>query len=200
MQDGLIGEGEATLKKLVQVVAKVLVFPAACLSAFGRWYQPYLFFAHTMAMMPGIAGSYLRVAYYSLTLEHIGPDCHMAFGTFIVHPKASLGPRVGMGAYCVLGQVDIGEGTLLASGVQVLSGTRQHKRDERGWLSDEGREFRRISIGPHCWIGSGAIIMADVGEKVDIAPGSVVRNDLPSGASVAGNPARNFATVVKPAS
>jgi acetyltransferase-like isoleucine patch superfamily enzyme len=84
--------------------------------------------------------------------------------------------------------------------VQILSGTRQHSRDDSGRLTDQGRVFRRISIGPHCWIGAGAIISADVGAKTTIGPGSVVTSDLPSGSTVSGNPARNFSLVVRPGS
>jgi acetyltransferase-like isoleucine patch superfamily enzyme len=151
-----------------------------------------------MALVPGLPGNYLRAAYYSFTLTSVGRDCHVAFGSFFAHSSASLGDRVGIGAYCVLGQVDIGEGTLFASQIQVLSGRRQHRRDEAGRLTDEGRVFRRISIGPHCWIGSGAIIMADVGAKATIGAGSVVAQDVPEGAKVSGNPARVLSPEAKP--
>jgi virginiamycin A acetyltransferase len=180
--------------------ARILVFPAACFSGFGRWRQPYLFFAQSMAVMPGIVGSYLRVAFYGFTLEKVGRDCHIAFGTYFAYASSTLGNKVGIGSYCVLGQVDIGDGTLLASSIQILSGSRQHLRDESGQLTDEGRSFRRISIGARCWIGAGAIVMADLGEGVTVRPGSVVSQDVPEGATVSGNPARNFAMVIKPVS
>jgi acetyltransferase-like isoleucine patch superfamily enzyme len=153
-----------------------------------------------MALLPGLPGNYLRAAYYSFTLTSVGRDCHIAFGSFFSHSSASLGDRVGIGAYCVLGQVDIGEGTLFASQIQVLSGRKQHRRDEVGHLTDEGRVFRRVSIGAHCWIGAGAIIMADIGDKATVGSGSVVTQDVPEGATVSGNPARNLSTEVKPLS
>jgi acetyltransferase-like isoleucine patch superfamily enzyme len=131
-------------------------------------------------------------------LDGVGKDCHIGFGSYFAHAKASMGDDVGMGAYCVLGQVDIGEGTLLASHVQILSGSRQHKRDESGKLTDEGRMFRRIKVGTQCWIGAGAIITADLGDGATVGPGSVVAQNVPAGATVSGNPARNFAVVVKP--
>jgi len=167
-------------------------------AGFGRWHEPFLFFAHAMALVPGLPGNYLRAAYYAFTLEGVGRDCHIAFGSFFAHSSASLGDRVGIGAYCVLGQVDIGEGTLFASQVQVLSGRKQHRRDEAGHLTDEGRVFRRISIGAHCWIGGGAIIMADIGAKATVGSGSVVAQAVPEGAIVSGNPARSLSADVKP--
>jgi len=181
-------------------MARVLIFPAACLAGFGQWHESFLFFGHLMALVPGLPGNYLRVAYYGFTLDRVGKDCHISFGSFFSHSAASLGARVGIGAYCVLGQVDIGEGTLFASNIHVRSGRKQHRRDEEGHLTDEGRVFRRISIGPHCWIGSGVIIMADVGAKATVGSGSVVTRDVPEGDTVSGNPARSLAVEAKPVS
>ncbi len=188
------------MKQLANGMARALVFPAACLAGFGRWHEPYVFFAHTMALLPGIPGNYLRAAYYSFTLTSVGRDCHIAFGSFFAHSNSSMGDRVGIGACCVLGRVDIGEGSMLASRVQVLSGQRQHLRDEARHLTDEGRVFRQISIGTHCWIGAGAIVAADVGAKATVGPNSYVTQDVPEGATVSGNPARNFSLVLRPLS
>ncbi len=185
-------------KQAVTLVARILVFPAACLAGFGRWHEPYIFFANAMALIPGIPGSYLRVAYYSFALDRTGTDCHIGFGSYFAHSAASLGNRVGIGAYCVLGQCDIGEGSLLGSQVQILSGSRQHRRGADGTLTDEGRSFRRITVGEECWIGAGAIVTADLGKGVTVGPASVVSQAVPDGATVSGNPARNFAFVVKP--
>ncbi|MGA3187024.1 MAG: acyltransferase [Bryobacteraceae bacterium] len=188
---------KSLVKKAVIGVMRILVFPAACLAGFGRWHEPYLFFANAMAILPGILGSYLRVAYYHFTLDRTGKDCHIGFGSYFAHARASLGDKVGIGAYCVLGQVDIGEGTQLASHVQIVSGSRQHRRDESGQLTDEGRSFRRIAVGPHCWIGAGAIVMANLGRGVTVGAGSVVPRDVPDGEIVSGNPARNSAVAIK---
>ena len=132
----------------------------------------------------------MRVAYYRFTLEKVGHDCHIAIGSFFANPQSSMGSRVGIGAYCVLGQVSLGDGTIMATGVQIISGSRQHLRDEHGHLTDVGRNFDRIKIGQECWLGAGAIVMADLGDMVTVALGSVVFRDVPSGAMVAGNPAR----------
>lgn len=181
---------KSVAKKSARLLARLLVLPGACLSGFGRWHEPYLFFAHLYALMPGLPGSYLRVAYYSFTLEGVGPDCQIGFGSFFAHTEASVGPRAGIGPFCLLGKVDIGEGAQLAGYVQILSGSKQHTRDEEGRLVDEGRSFRRISIGRHCWIGAGAIVLADVGEKTTVGAGAVVARALGSGVKASGNPAQ----------
>lgn len=177
-------------KLLAGLAARILVFPAACVAGFGRWHEGYLFCAQSMANVPGILGSYLRIAYYGFTLDGAGKDSQIGFGSYFAHSSASFGDNVGIGAYCVLGQADIGEGTELASHVQIVSGTKQHRRDESGRLTDEGRVFRRIKVGAHSWIGAGAIVMADLGEGVTVGAGSVVTKDVPKGATVVGNPAK----------
>jgi acetyltransferase-like isoleucine patch superfamily enzyme len=189
---------KSVAKAVAVGVARAMVFPAACLAGFGRWHEPYLFFAQAAAMIPGLPGSYLRVAYYRFTLDSAGRDCQIGFGSYFAHASASFGDRVGIGAYCVLGQVDIGEGTQLASHIQIVSGKKQHVRDDDGKLTDEGRSFRRISIGAHCWIGAGAIVMADVGAKSTLGAGSVATQDVPEGVRYAGNPARDSSLMVKP--
>jgi maltose O-acetyltransferase len=71
-----------------------------------------------------------------------------------------------------------------------LSGASQHSRDAHGRLTDDGRIFRRLRVGSHCWVGAASVIMANLGDQVTVAAGSVVSRDVPSGATVAGNPSR----------
>jgi virginiamycin A acetyltransferase len=178
------------LKRLANGIALVLAFPLALLSGFGRLDGFFEFGAHLVALVPGMPGSYLRVAYYKLTLEHVGPDCHIGLGSYFAHAESSIGTHVGIGSYCVLGTVSIGDGTLFASNAQVISGSKQHLRDENGSLTDLGRSFERINVGKECWIGAGAVVMADLGDMVTVSPGSVVSNPVTLGAVVVGNPAR----------
>jgi acetyltransferase-like isoleucine patch superfamily enzyme len=196
---GCGGERVKAVKSLVKwgarTVALLLVLPAALLALFGRFHGGFVFCAQALALAPGVLGSYLRVAFYSLTLGRCGEDNHISVGSYFSHAQASMGAHVGIGAYCVLGQVDLGDRTMLATGVQILSGSNQHVRDAQGRLSDEGRTFRRLKVGSDCWVGAASIIMADLGAHVTVAAGSVVSRDIPAGATVAGNPAR----LVRPA-
>ena len=178
------------LKQIVSLLTRVLVLPLALIAGFGRFHAGFVFGAQFLALLPGLIGSYLRVAYYKQTLDHVGSDCHIAVGSFFAHPQSSIGNRVGIGSYCVLGQVALGDGTLLASNTQVLSGGNQHLRDERGYLTDLGRTFVRITVGKECWIGAGAVVMANLGDMVTVSPVSVVSNNVQNGAVVVGNPAR----------
>jgi acetyltransferase-like isoleucine patch superfamily enzyme len=183
------------LRKMVKPILHALflalaIVPAA-LSGFGRWRTIYSLFAQSYSLAPGIPGDYLRIAFYHLTLAQCPLSSRISFGSFFAHSDATLGPGVYIGSYCILGKTVIGERTQIASGVQVLSGRHQHKRGDKGEIrgSEEG-EFSRITIGPNCWIGAAAIVMADVGEGSTIGAGSVVSRPIPAHAVAVGSPAR----------
>lgn len=179
------------IKRIVQGVAFVVVIPAALLCAFGRIDVLYTVFAHLYALAPGIPGDYVRIAFYKLTLKECSLDSRICFGAFFAHPEAHLGPRVYIGPYCVLGRVKIGARTQIATSVQVLSGKNQHTRDADGRISgsDQG-SFTTVEIGADCWIGTAAIVMADIGDHTTVGAGTVVTKAIPANSTAVGNPAR----------
>ncbi len=176
------------VKRVCQAIALVLAFPAAALTLFGRIRPVYTFFAQSVALTPGLPGSYLRAAYYKMTLRSSSLDVTLAFGTYFVQPDTVLEKGVSIGAYCVIGRSSIGARSQIASHVLIPSGRRQHLRNADGSLSDLATD--PTLIGADCWIGDGAIVMADLGESVTVGAGSVVTKPVLAGLVVVGNPAR----------
>ena len=86
-------------------------------------------------------------------------------------------------------RIDVGEGCRIGPFVQLL--TADHPRDPalRKQRLENGKPVR---IGRNVWIGGGAIVLpgVNVGDDAIIGAGSVVTRDVPSGATVAGSPAR----------
>jgi acetyltransferase-like isoleucine patch superfamily enzyme len=181
----------AAVKTLVRGAALAGSFLPAAASAFGRWKAPFTFFAHAFALLPGLPGDYLRMAFYHLTLAECPLSGRVSFGSFFAHPEARVGTGVYIGSYCIIGMAEIGARSQIASGVQILSGARQHARTADGRISgaEEGA-FTPVRIGADCWIGAGAIVMADVGEASTIGAGSVVTRAIPGRATAVGSPAR----------
>lgn len=177
-----------SIKRTVQAIAIVLAFPAALLTLFGRLKPVYTFFAQAFALSPGLPGSYLRAAYYKLTLSESSIDVTLSMGTYFVEPDSVLGPMVSIGSYCVIGRCSIGPRCQIASHVLIPSGRHQHVRADDGSLSE--CLTGRTNIGADCWIGDGAMVMADLGEGATVGAGSVVTRPVPSNSVVAGNPAR----------
>ncbi len=122
-------------------------------------------------------------------LQEFDLSSRVSFGSFFAHPEAKIGKRVYVGSYRILGRATIGDGTLLASGVQVLSGGRQHSRGARG-EAFSGGEFLQVTFGSESWIGAAATVMADVGSRTTVGAGSVVNKPVPDDCVAVGNPAR----------
>jgi acetyltransferase-like isoleucine patch superfamily enzyme len=151
--------------------------------------QAFLFGAHCVALLPGLPGAYCRAAYYAAVLDRCSWEVRIGFGSIFVKRAAGMSVRASMGAYCVIGNAFIGEGSMIGSRVSIPSGRRQHFDDE-GRLSDEGGRFEIVRIGKGSWIGEGAIVMADVGDRCVVAAGAVVGDRVPDDSLAAGNPAR----------
>jgi acetyltransferase-like isoleucine patch superfamily enzyme len=186
---------KSLLKNAIRLLWLAIAFLPALLSGFGRFKPLYTFFSHACALGPGLAGDYLRTAFYHLTLTSFPMDSRVSFGSFFAHPGVQVGSGVYIGSYCVLGRTNIGAGTQIASGVQVLSGRQQHVRDEKGRISGaEKGHFQVVTIGVQCWIGAGAIVMADVGAHSTVGAGSIVTSPIPPWSVAVGNPARVIKT------
>src|ERR1039457_2245805 len=120
------------VKRIGWAAALVLTVPWAVLAVFGCFKVGFVFFAQALSLAPGLPGSYLRVAYYAMTLRSCSLESHIGIGSFFAHSEASVGRRVYIGPLCILGQTNIGDRTQIASGVQILSGSRQHGRTKDG--------------------------------------------------------------------
>ena len=148
-------------------------------------------FGQTLALVPGKLGSYLRCAYYRFTLKRFSGEGFIGFGSHFPHSSAEVGDGVYIGAYCIIGNASIGEGSLLASRVSILSGAHQHSIEGRGIEGEQNNNYyRRTEIGKGCWVGEGSVVMADVGDFSVVGAGSVVTRTIPEGVIAAGNPAR----------
>lgn len=112
---------------------------------------------------------------------------HCSYGVNI-----ALGSRVYLNAGCTIldsGTVVIGERSMLGPGVHIYCA--EHHKDAA--LRKAGIEMARpVSIGEDVWIGGGATILGGVsiGDGAIVGAGAVVTKDVPSGATVVGNPAR----------
>ncbi len=176
------------IKRLLQAVALVVVFPTALLCAFGKMERSYALFAHAYALLPGFIGEFCRAAFYKWTLRGCSIDTTISFGSFFSRSTALVEPNVSIGAYCVIGCARIGARTQIASHVQIPSGPHGHLRGANGRLVERADD--EVVIGADCWIGSSAIVMAHVGAGTTIGAGSVVVKEIPAGVVAVGNPAK----------
>lgn len=91
------------------------------------------------------------------------------------------------------GGISIGEGTILAHGVQIFARNHMYDAPDLRFLPyDERFQEKKVVIGRYVWIGANVMIMAgvNIGDGAVIAAGAVVVKDVPSCAVVGGNPAK----------
>ena len=181
------------IQRLLLAVAVILVSPLILMSKLSSLFGSNEFFTTggcLLALLPGRFGSIMRLAYYRATLESVSYNVAIGFGSYFSRRDVVLGRNVSIGAYCILGDVTLNDRVLLASRVSIPSGKRQHSmRYDNDNPSDE-TIFDHVTIGCDSWIGEGAIIMADIGERCIVSAGSVVTRAMPSNRVIAGNPAR----------
>jgi len=143
------------------------------------------------ACAPGLPGQYVRRAFLMHAIAYCAPSAAIEFGTIFSSAQARIDAGAYVGPRCHLGWVHLERDVLLAAGVHVPSGANTHGiarldvpvRDQPGLK-------RQVRIGAGSWIGSAAVVMADVGRDTIVGAGAVVTRPLPDRVIANGVPAR----------
>lgn len=148
-------------------------------------------FAEVYSLVPGLAGKLSRAGFYHLTLAKCPLNINIGIYSKINYPETEVGDGVMIGAYCSIGLVTFGDHSGCAERTSILSGQSQHNfQDTSRLVLSESNPPTRVHIGFDTHIGAGCIILANVGKKCLVGPGSVVVNEVLDGTIVVGNPAR----------
>jgi len=144
-----------------------------------------------LSLMPGVCGQYLRRAFLSRALTRCDRTATIAFGTIFSRAGARIDEYVYVGPGCHLGLVHLERECLIGAGVHIPSGPATHGTEDlsKPIREQPGRE-RMVRIGAGSWIGSAAIVLADVGCESIVGAGAVVTHDVPDRVLAAGVPAK----------
>jgi virginiamycin A acetyltransferase len=144
-----------------------------------------------LGLVPGLPGQYLRRAFLCQVLDSCPRSVTVGFGTLFSAAAARLGERVYVGPGCHLGLVHLEADVLIGAGVHIPSGGRAHAiADATQTIRDQPFVRTRIRVGHGTWIGSAAVVMADVGHDSIVGAGAVVTTPVPDHVVAAGVPAR----------
>lgn len=183
------------VKRIFFFISLVLISPVLAVYFFLRIFSKAdaLFegFSQFLSLFPGKTGIYLRGGFYRYTMKRCSKDAVISFLVLFAQQDTEIDSGVYIGPNCNIGKSKIGKNTLIGSGVHIISGKKQHKFDDTNTLiKDQGGSFEKISIGEDCWIGNGALILANIGDKCVVGSGSVVLDKMPAYSIITGNPAR----------
>ena len=183
-----------TLKRTIDACFLAIMAPFAVLCALeAKRGRDALFvtLAQGTALVPGLAGVFLRRAFYRLTLEACGESFFVGFGAWFAHRAARIDEDVYVGPYAVLGSCHLGRGSLIGTRCSILSGGSLHALDSNGrWLPSDMSRLQTIHIGEYAWLGESSVVLANVGPSAMVVAGAVVSAAVPPSVVVAGNPAR----------
>jgi acetyltransferase-like isoleucine patch superfamily enzyme len=141
--------------------------------------------------IPGLAGQYLRRAFLSRVLAECHPTACVEYGVLFSQPGARIGENAYLGPRCHIGLADIGKDVLLAAGVHVTSGAHIHGTEATDTpIREQPGRLALVTVGEGSWVGSAAVVMADIGRHAIVAAGAVVTKPIPDFAVAGGVPAR----------
>ncbi|MBN2183809.1 MAG: acyltransferase [Candidatus Krumholzibacteriota bacterium] len=185
-----------SLKQILNSAYSLLVFPVYLLVAangkISGTENTYRAFAQRLSRASGKHGEFVRRAFYKFTLKKTGKDLVVSFGSLFTHRNTTIGDRIVIGQYTIIGRASIGSNVMIADHTSVLSGKYQHRYNEEGILLENDQEISSVTIGKSTWIGAGSVVMNNVGEGSIIGAGSVVVNEIGSFVIAAGSPAKEI--------
>jgi acetyltransferase-like isoleucine patch superfamily enzyme len=190
---GKVGRG--AIKAAVRGVATLLVSPLLLVwwveSRFIGRDRALEYATEMLAIYPGLIGRYLRRAFLAQVLIRCHPTAEIGFGAIFSKADAVVDENVYVGPRCHIGLAHLERDVLLAAGVHVTSGARTHGTSDPSRPVREQEGIRTlVRIGAGAWVGSAAVVMADVGAGTVVGAGAVVSKPLPANVVAAGVPAR----------
>ena len=170
---------KAVLKKTFKIGFRLLLLPLylwfELLARLTNEDSIFQSISQYLSLIPGKLGSYCRAAFYWWACPNTSDDIAIGFLTVFSHRDTTIEQGVYIGPQCNIGKCQIGKGTLVGSGVQMLSGNKQHNFDNPNIpIQQQSGVFTKITIGSDCWIGNGSILMTNLNNGCIVAAGSVL--------------------------
>ena len=187
--------GKKAAKALARTVATLLVLPALISFTVRRLLlgpdRALMGSTQALSLIPGLIGQYLRNAFLRRALAHCAPSAAIEFGTTFSKIETRIDDHVYIGPMCHIGLAHLEHDVLIGASVHIPSGQQTHGIDDLDVpIREQPGVSEMITVGAGSWIGSGAIVMADVGPNAVVGAGSVVTKPLAGAVIAVGAPAK----------
>ena len=149
--------------------------------------------AEALSLIPDPVGMKVRYRFYRKFLKSLGTNVEFQFGCVLSYKEIEIGDNVGIGPRSRIGLARIGNNVMIGHNVVILSGPLHFgffRTDKPMFFQRDFTGRRRIEISDDVFIGSGAIIMADVPKGCVVSAGAVVKGRFREYDLIEGNPAR----------
>ncbi len=129
------------------------------------------------------------------SILHVGEGTELGPDSWVILEDGDamdIGARVFIAHHVTLGgTVSIGDDTLIAGFVSIVSDNHEFRDPERT-IREQGARKSTVAIGRDVWIGTGVVVLPGVhiGDGAVIGANSTVTRDIPPGAIAVGSPAR----------
>ena len=151
----------------------------------------FIYVSEAISLIPLRFGEQVRYEFYRRRLAGCGRDVTIGFGTIVSYPDVTMGNEVWIDSFCNIGHADLLDHVLVARNCHIVSGSAGHPFDRTDMpIIHQQGVSGRVHVGPDVWLGSGAIVLANIGTGCVVGAGSVVVRDVPDWAVAAGVPAR----------
>lgn len=144
-------------------------------------------------------------------LDARGADGAIELGDFVAvgryttlaakNGKIKLGNAVNISSHCriaTISDIEIGESTLVAAFCYIGPGNHQQE-DGKPLIASPMEDKGGVKIGKHVWLGTRVTVLdgVTIGDGAIVGAHSLVRDDVPAGAVVAGSPAKILKTAAE---
>jgi acetyltransferase-like isoleucine patch superfamily enzyme len=179
------------LKYLGSSVAFIISSPGFVLFKVIKSIELFRDFGEVYSLFPGKLGRYVRAWYYHMTLKSSPMNLNMEMFSKFSYPESQVGKGVMIAAHCSIGLVTIGDNSVCAGRVSILSGRYQHNFIDPGRpILQEVNPPQRIYIGKNTFVGEGCIVMSNIGDCSIVGAGSVVVEEIADYSVAVGNPSK----------
>lgn len=144
-----------------------------------------------LALAPGAVGVWWRRCWYKRTLQHCGENLSVDWMAVIFRPETQVGDTVYIGPYSSIIDADIGDDVMIGANVAVARGGRQHGFERLDIpMNRQPGQRQKVEIGGDVWIGTAAVVLAQVSRGSIVGAGAVVTKPFEAYSILGGVPAR----------